>query len=232
MPEVIVPFAGDCPHRQKALEWVTANHVWPVTVAYGGVPWVKAEAIRPAIEASSADIIVLADADCWTDGLDEAVRAVELGAPWAKPHKLVHRLSEASTRAFMAGESWTELDQQPYHGVAGGGFVVARRETLLDIPMDPRFVGWGQEDIAFALALHTLAGDAWLGDADLIHLWHPPQPRMTRMWGSPESKRLLKRYLAAKAKPDLMRSIVEEIHAHTNSFESPLLNREPVVRDS
>lgn len=210
MPEVIVPFAGDCPHRRRALEWVTARHEYPVTVAYGGVPWVKAEAIGPAIEQSSADIIVLADADCWTDGLPEAVRAVELGAPWAKPHKMVYRLTEGSTRAFMAGKSWTELDQQPYQGIAGGGFVVAPRETLLDVPMDKRFVGWGQEDIAFAMALHVLAGPAWLGDADLIHLWHPPQERMTRRKGSPESWALFRRYQAAKRKPDLMRELLKE----------------------
>jgi hypothetical protein len=192
------------------LDWVTAKHVWPVTVAFGGVPWVKAEAIGPAIEQSSADIIVLADADCWTDGLPEAVRAVELGAPWAKPHKLVHRLTKASTEAFMAGESWTELDQKPYHGVAGGGFVVARRETFLEVPMDKRFVGWGQEDVAFALALHTLAGPAWLGDADLIHLWHPPQARLTRRKGSVESWALFRRYQSAKRDPLKMRELLKE----------------------
>jgi len=229
VPEVIVPFHGDCPYRLVALDWVREQHEWPVTVAAGGEPWVKAAAIGPAIEASKADVLVIADADCWTDGLPEAVRAVELGAPWAKPHALVHRLTEESTRSFMAGEPWTGLDQEPYRGVAGGGFVVARRETLLEIPMDPRFVGWGQEDIAWAVALHTLAGPAWLGDADLIHLWHPPQKRLSRMWGSTESKRLLRRYVAAKSKPDLMRSLIEEIHAHRTD-ESSLHDREPVFQ--
>ena len=213
MPEVVIPFAGDCPHRRKALEWVRERHIWPVTVAFGGAPWIKAGALRPAIEASSADVLVIADADCWTDGLPEAVRAVELGAPWAKPHSLVHRLTQASTEALYRGEPWAELAERPYHGVAGGGFIVARRETLLEIPMDPRFVGWGQEDLSYAIALHTLAGDAWLGNADLIHLWHPPQDRMSRMWGSVENKRLMKRYSAAKCKPALMRSLIEEIHA-------------------
>jgi len=212
MPEVIVPFAGSCPHRVKALDWVRSRHKWPVVIAQGGCPWVKADAIRPVIEASSADVLVIADADCWTDGLEEAVTAVELGAPWAKPHRNVLRLTEKSTRLFMAGEEWSELDQPVYRGVAGGGFVAARKETLLDVPMDPRFVGWGQEDIAWAIALHTLAGPAWVGDADLVHLWHPPQERMSRMWGSTGSRRLLRRYVGAKGKPDVMRSLIEEIH--------------------
>lgn len=228
MPEIIVPFHGDCPFRRDAFRWVRGEHHWPVTVAHGGEPWVKAAAIGPAIERSSADVLVIADADCWTDGLEAAVRAVELGASWAKPHGTVYRLTAKSSRAFMAGEPWTELDQQPYRGVAGGGFVVARRETLLEIPMDPRFVGWGQEDIAWAMALHCLAGPAWLGDADLIHLWHPPQPRLSRMWGSTDSKRLLKRYSAAKNDPVRMRSLIEEIHAYESS-ESSLHDCESVV---
>ena len=229
MPEVIIPFAGDCPHRARALEWVRDRYEWPVTVAAGGEPWVKAEAIRPAIEASSADVLVIADADCWTDGLTEAVRAVELGAPWAKPHRLVHRLTAESSLAFMAGKPWSELAEPAYQGVAGGGFIVARRETLLDVPMDPRFVGWGQEDIAYAIALHTLAGPAWLGDADLFHLWHPPQERLSRMWGSVSNKRLLRRYSAAKCKPDVMRSLIEEIHVAHRPDESSLLDCEPHV---
>lgn len=212
--EVLVPWLAGCPHRERALDWVKGKYEalgWPVTVAPGGSPWVKAEAVNPAVQASSADIVVIADADVWTDGLPESVRAVELGAPWGKPHSLVHRLTAASTQALYEGRPWHELDQPPYHGVAGGGFIIARRETLLDIPMDPRFIGWGQEDIAYAIALHTLAGPAWLGDADLTHLYHPPQERLSRTWGSMENKRLLRRYAAAKRKPKAMRELLEEI---------------------
>lgn len=215
--EVVIPFGGTCQYRKRALGWVRGKHIWPVTVAYGGVPWIKADALRPAIEGSSADVLIIADADCWTDGLPEAVRAVELGAGWAKPHSLVHRLTEESTAALYEGRPWHELAERPYHGVAGGGFIVARRETLLEIPMDPRFVGWGQEDLSYAIALHTLAGEAWLGDADLTHCWHPPEPRMSRAWGSPGSKRLMKRYSAAKCKPDRMRSLIEEIHDYRSA---------------
>jgi len=233
VPEVIIPFAGKCPHRERALSWVTTRYEslgWPVTVAPGGNPWVKAEAIMPAVEASSADVLVIADADVWTDGLHEAVRAVELGEPWAKPHKMVHRLSEAGTDAlFINAEEWRQypLDQRPYRGVSGGGFTVARRQTFLRVPMDPRYVGWGQEDISHAIALYTMTGVPWLGDADLIHLWHPPQKRLSRAFGSTDSKRLLKRYIAAKSRPDLMTSLLEEIHDHQPP--QPTLHPDPSV---
>lgn len=99
----------------------------------------------PAVVRSRADIVVVADADCVTDGLEEAIRAVEMGAPWAKPHRDVHRLSEEGTEAVYNGGDWREqsLDREVYRGVAGGGFVVARREVILSIPLDSRFTGWG-----------------------------------------------------------------------------------------
>lgn len=209
--EVVIPFHGDCPHRLKALEFTRKRYPWPVTVAEGGEPWSKGAALRPAIEASSADIIVIADADCWTDGLPAALEAVEQGADFAIPHRKVYRLSEESTAHYMStGEVRHPFDRRPYTGMAGGGFVVAPRETLLDCPPDPRFVGWGQEDESWALALTCLHGMPWRGDADLIHLWHPPAPRMSRRKGSPESWALYRRYRDAARDPLAMRKLIEE----------------------
>ena len=143
--EVVIPWLPGCPHRTRALGYVTSRLRLPFTVAHGSVPWVKADAVMPAVVRSRADIVVVADADCVTDGLEEAIRAVEMGAPWAKPHRDVHRLSEEGTEAVYNGGDWREqsLDREVYRGVAGGGFVVARREVILSIPLDSRFTGWG-----------------------------------------------------------------------------------------
>lgn len=99
----------------------------------------------PAIESSDAEVIVVADADVLCDGLPAAVSAVQGGAPWARPHNSVHRLSETGTDALLAEDSWQEhpLEQRPYAGLDGGGIVVARKEVIQAIPLDPRFVGWG-----------------------------------------------------------------------------------------
>lgn len=211
---VVIPWAGGCQHRQRALEFVSAWHTYPVTVAKGGTPWVKAEAVNPAVRDSSADIIVVADADCVTAGLPAAVEAVASGrSRWAIPHRKVVRLTEESTDRFIAtGEVAHPLDRRQYTGIAGGGFVVARRETLLEVPMDPRFVGWGHEDEAWAMALTCLAGKPWRGDADLIHLWHPPQPKIQARKGSEESWGLLLRYGAVRRKPSAMRLLLKELH--------------------
>lgn len=207
-----------CIHRSRALGYVTSRLTFPFTVAHGSTPWSKGGAVMPAVARSTADIVVVADADVLCDGLPEAIRAVEMGAAWSKPHRDVYRLSEEGTEAVYNGEDWREqtLDREVYRGIAGGGYVIARRETLMEIPLDPRFSGWGQEDESWALALITIAGPPYIGDADLIHLWHPPQERLSRRKGSHENWALMRRYAAARRDPELMRSILKEIDvSHT-----------------
>lgn len=209
--EVVVPYAGQCPHRLRALEFTRKRYPWPVVVAEGGEPWSKGAALRPVIEAATADILIIADSDCVTEGLPAAVQAVAGGAPWAIPHGRVFRLTEAGTVRYMeSGEYGHPFDRRPYRGMAGGGFVVAPRQTLLEVPLDPRFLSWGQEDESWALALTCLHGMPWRGDADLIHLYHPPAPRMSRRKGSPESWALYRRYRDAARDPLAMRKLIEE----------------------
>jgi len=214
--ETIIPWRGGCPWRERALEFVRPLYRWPVTVAEAPLgPWCKAAAVMPAVEASPADVLVIADADVFVEGgLDLAVEAVAQGAPWAIPHSLVHRLSERGTAAVLAGADWRkeELERGTYHGYAGGGIVVAPRETLLDIPM-PRVMGWGSEDEAWAAALKLLAGRPTRGTAALVHLWHPPQPRDNGLWGSPEGRALVARFNAAARDPVAMRHLIEEAGA-------------------
>lgn len=179
-------------------------------------PWIKAAAVTPAVEASSADLVVMADADCWSPGLPAAIEAVADGAPWAIPHQLVHRLTSAATGAVYDGTvaldtiEPSHCEQDPYRGFAGGGIVALPRGTYLDVPLDPRFGGWGGEDESWARALSTLVGDPWRGSGPLFHLWHPPQLRMNRRHGSRESEALTFAYRQAKGRPNRMRALVEE----------------------
>jgi hypothetical protein len=217
--EAVIPWRGGCPNRTSALGWVMSRYMrerpeWSVYIAsFEEGEWCKARAVMPAVEAAADDaIVVLADADVWCDGLREAVDAVAGGAPWAIPHSHVYRLSPSGTAAVLAGESWESqpLVQRPYRGVEGGGIVVARRETLLEAPLDERFCGWGQEDTAHAHALTTLVGHPWRGQAPLVHLWHPPQQRESRQRGSARGWALYKRYVAARRDPTRMRALIEE----------------------
>ena len=219
--EVVIPFSGDCEHRARALSFTVGrwrSDGYPVTVAgTEGAEWCKAAAVNPAASSSTAEVLIVADADvlCAPEAVEAAVRAVQSGErQWAVPHRSVHRLAEESTSAVLAGAdpAGLPLSERAYLGVLGGGVIVAARETLLDTgPFDPRFTGWGQEDECAAIALTCLHGEPWRGKAALYHCWHPPQPRLTRRRGSRPSWDLRRRYIAARRDPALMRALIEEV---------------------
>jgi hypothetical protein len=215
--QVVVPYRGGCPHRERAWRWVRERYGsihpdWEVVEAPAPEgPWSKGAAVNPALEASSAEVVIIADADVFCEGLERCVYAIISGlATWGMPHRKVLRLDEAGTADFIAGGVPVSFAQRPYEGVWGGGVVVGQGEALLDAPLDTRFKAWGQEDVSWALALQTLHGTGWRGDADLIHLFHPPQERMTRQKGSRESWELYLRYRKARNDPEAMRALIAE----------------------
>lgn len=210
---VLIPWRDvACEHRTRALAYVRSRLTdWPVVIGrHDDGDWCKAVAVADALSQTDADTLIVHDADVWCDGLPEAVRAVEDGAAWAVPHRLVKRLSDQATADLIAGRHPQGLAQPVYTGIAGGGITVLRRDVYEDCPLDARFQGWGQEDHALGHALRTLHGLEWRGTADLLHCWHPPQERMTRRHGSVEGLRLERRYIAARRDPDRMRLLVEE----------------------
>lgn len=235
---VLIPWRDGCRHRRAALQWVLRRYVvehpdWSVELAYCDEgPWRKAAAIMPAVARASGDVIVVADADVWATALGDAVEAVQRGASWAVPYRHLHRLTSQATMDVYAGErpKWTFTEERPYLGVAGGGIVVGQREELLNVPMDPRFEGWGGEDAAWGIALASQLGKPWRPrgiEHRLLHLWHPPQERTERLSnGSPENEALLARYRAAAKHPKRMRELLQEVprgttEAHPHQESQP-----------
>lgn len=224
---LVVPWRGGCPHRVEALAWVLDRYhaaFSDIDVAFGSCgegPFNRSAAILDGATKAAGDVLVVADGDCWTDGLPEALLAIEAGAPWAVPHDKLHRLTEPSTRRVLEGEEpgrAMRLEQTPYTGYEAGTLLVIRRAVLETVPPDPRFVGWGHEEQAWAYALRTLVSPPWRSTkAPLWHLWHPPQERKTRSSGSDENRALLKRYAKARLDPAAMRSLLEEAPCIQNS---------------
>lgn len=166
---------------------------------------------------ADADVYLVADADVWVEGLGQAVNEA-LSHGWAIPHTLIHRLSPSSTEMVLGGSDWRGLplstdnqqDRRPYRGHETDTICAFRRDAFDAAPPDPRFVGWGQEGDAWSLALRTLVGAPWRGTEDLVHLWHPPQERKSRVVGNDRSMALLGRYRNAKNDPAAMTSLVDE----------------------
>jgi len=171
-----------------------ANHPeWPIIIGHPrGTVWIKGEAIADALTRTTADVIIIADADCMVDpeALRMSVGAVLNGAAWSMPHRLVHRAGKQMTEQIYLSQEPTaplvlpdrhSVDRDPYEGFLGGGIVVTRRvwyEAIGGFPKTMR--GWGSEDQALATACLTLLGPCIRGDADLLHLYHTPQQKEQR----------------------------------------------------
>lgn len=210
---VVVPLAGDCPHRARAWQWVRTQYQGlEVCEGYGDPDrWCKAQAVADGLSRATGDLLVIADADVWSEHLQTAIDAVESGqVQWASPHRHVRRLTEQGTEQFINGERETAKTEEQHHAVLGGGMVVLSRETYERCPLDARFVGWGSEDQSFGYALRTLYGKPLINNQPLWHLWHPPQQRMTRKVGNAANDELRGRYTGAKMQPRRMRELIEE----------------------
>lgn len=228
---VVIPFRGGCPHRQRDLQlvvrwWGEQYPTWQLIVATDDTgPWRKAVAVAHGVQETAADVLVVADADLVPYGVGEAVAAVGRGAPWACPFHAVARLTESSTSALTAAPAEADLSslvtQVVYRGYPGGGCVVLPAETWRRVPLDPRFAGWGHEDLSWSLALSALAGSPWRGRHSAAHLWHPPAPRESRARGSADSYALWGRYRAAASRP-LMAGLVAEARDALTSMVVPV----------
>lgn len=242
---VVIPYRGGCEQRDRNLRfvtnwWGTVFPSWPIHIGIWPSergPWRKSCAIRSTfLDPDDDDIVIVTDADVIPAGILLDVCAIaknRVGGPvarWAMPFQNVYRLNPTGTILVLGGKYQIPNDatrapramvEEVYRGTAGGGCVALLGEVYKRIPMDPRFAGYGQEDMSWSLALHRLAGAPRMGTGPLWHLWHPPQdrarngPTVSRGVGSRESLFLWQRYREA-ATPTAMRSLLDEAE---NQFE-------------
>ena len=177
--------------------------------------WSKGEAIDDAAAKTSAETLVLADADSFMLDAEDLRAAIQLvstaGHPYAVPHSKVYRLrADETSRIEAAPELVPRLGytaRPVYEGPIGGGITVVSRSAFeLVRGIDRRFLGWGGEDVAFGWALQTLAGPGPRLSGRLVHLWHPhPAPNLR---GSVASEALVAKYRAARGVHRRMAAVV------------------------
>lgn len=217
MADVIIPYGGSDIYREMNLNFIT--RLWEqeeFSVVHGfhqAEPWCKAPAVAAALEHSAAKWIIITDADVWCENWDDFHHGVLASENnWGIPHKSINRLDRSSTERVLSGGPWGGALARPqYRSVAGGGTVMLKREMYDEVPLDPRFVGWGYEDECWGLALRTLFGEPYTGRDKMWHLWHPPAVPRTGRVSNPESRALRQRYHQAVYKPKLMRQILAEV---------------------
>lgn len=215
--DIILPWKEGCIYRELNLTWIKAT--WEdldYNVVIGELdirePWCKAKAVAAALKKSTAEVLVISDADVWCPKWEEAIDRVVIGeCTHVLPHSEVHRLDpEATSRVLLGNQGFEgKLMQPPYKAVLGGGAVIITRETYERCPLDPRFVGWGGEDEAWGVALRSSIGFGGVTrDSPMYHLWHPTQDKNNK---ENNPRPLRDRYIHAAHKPETMAALIAEV---------------------
>lgn len=226
---VLVPFTpGSCAHRDRSWDWVRTRLEscfpdWQIVVGTCPGTWSKGVALADAASRADGDVLVMHDADVFTsiESLAESVEQVQAGAPWSVPHMLVHRLTPKASEQVLASDpkkataadrARREVVRYRYPGQPGGGIAVLTRSAWDQVPVDPRFLGWGGEDEAWGIALDATIGRHHRGQAPLLHLWHPLQPTHAHNRAVlPSTQELVDRYKATQGRPDEVARILQEV---------------------
>jgi hypothetical protein len=217
--DVIIPFGGDDIYRGLNLrfvakQWETHTNLLTSLGRHEG-PWCKASAVSEALETHhlDADWLIITDGDVWCENFPTWIDDVMCSEQqWGIPHKTIDRLDATSTSKVLNGGPWGgTYAKPPYKSVAGGGTVMLRREMYEQVPLDPRFVGWGYEDECWGLGLMTMFGEPLKGTDPMWHLWHPPAVPKTGRVMNTDKRRLRQRYHSSAYRTKLMSQLLAEV---------------------
>lgn len=241
---LLMPFRSDGAEREAAYQWLVKY--WKAHLPFAQfitgtddqVPFSKTSAFNDAFSRSKGDILVLIDADCYIDAqivvncAEEIRTARKAGHKlWHIPYRQFYRLTDLATSHVLASNPAHPLrfsaspnprDTEDTGSSSFGHWwgaliqVMPREAYELVGGCDPRFRGWGGEDVAFMRAIDTLYGKHKTTDNQVIHLWHPTIKTVhkLKLWDgqiSPQDNvTLTGRYYAAFGDPRRMRRLVNE----------------------
>jgi len=202
-----------CEGRRENWEWLRRHweHVLPGAEIVVGdsdrTPFSKTCAVNAAFNRCSGDIIVVLDADCYIDYMvildcAEQIRLGRTRVPvepvWFIPYSHLYRLKVESTLYLISSDPTNPFkfdippDPEDVGSTTGSSFghwfgaliQILPREAFVRIGgWDPRFSGWGGEDVASMLKTDTLFSVHRMTSNQVLTLWHTANGNsMLRTW--------------------------------------------------
>ena len=199
---LLVPFVTTDPRRQQTWDWLAkywAHELPQADVCVGTnyeLPFSKTSAVNHAARQAQGDIFVIMDADCYIRGsiLVDCAERIRLERRrghklWFMPYRCFYRLSDTASKVVLESDpadpfrypvppARSDIENDPLTGIKQGHWFGALiqlmpREAFEHLGgMDPRFSGWGGEDVAFMRALDTLYARHMTVPTAVFHLWH------------------------------------------------------------
>lgn len=218
---VLIPYRPDGGWRDTLWEWNSrqwADRAPFVEVVLGvddSDPFNAGRAINKAAEQATGDLFVTVAADFLPDpdAIEWGAERIRDGAAWCALWSHTGCLTRNATERLLLGSPGPyrfELFAASNHA----GHILPR-DVWFDVGgVDERFAGWGPEDLAFRMALHTLHGPGPTAPFTCIHLWHPRREHGPERAASQRNHELYaQRYVPAIDDYTAMRTIVEEAKA-------------------
>lgn len=230
---VLIPYKPDHGMRDELFNWVKKFYedVMPeVELCIGeslSEPFNRSKAVNTAAKKATKDVFVIADADVIYNPkiLIQAIEMLNENA-WIVPYSRWLNLSNESTKKLLSQSPKWPLPMKVQHRdrfknrahkPVSGVIVVPRKNFEIVKGFDERFVGWGNEDVAFRDALNTLCGPYKRIENNFIfHLWHPKIGAK----GNPNFKnnvRLSARYAERNGNEKEMKELIEERNDLSNT---------------
>ena len=221
----LVPRRPDGAHRDRLWNrcrshWLSSCPGIPIIEgASPDGPFNRSAAINAAASgdwgvAVILDADVLAPASQIYDAVEMAVRTGRMVLGFTEYLALNALMTR---RVLEGGEPWESVQgislRQWSHE---SSIVVVTRELFDEVGgFDERFVGWGQEDVAFSQACRVLSGEPIRIPGRVVHLYHGRSPERDRRQPEYRANQLLgKRYRETK-EPQAMRDLLAEKRQRT-----------------
>ncbi len=223
---VLMPIVGDDPWRTRAAGFVLELYReffpdWQIIVCRSEqTPFCRGHLLNQAVTDTEADVIVLADADSLVQP-HQALRAAHLAAESPGLIFGYTRYRKLSVEATSQLDSWAQAFRLPDEcfeweqlNAGSQGCAAIQRSCFNRVGgFDPKFVGWGFEDLAFDVMCEAHWPSRRVA-GDLIHLWHPTAEGTPL--ASANEARYLNEYVPRFGDKDALRNLVMgETHVQT-----------------
>lgn len=210
----------------------------------GGNPFSKAVAVNQAATLARGHIFLVLDADAYMSAatLQRCADHIETRSrsgtdTWLMPYNYLYRLAQDPTLRVLSSSPedpampstavphprLLEIDYGGYDPSPNAGHQYGAMAMMMPRDgfyavggMDPRFRGWGSEDVSMLRSLDTLWGQHEVAVGPILHMWHERvgNNHLNRRWvGQPwevANSRLAQRYATAYAEPEYMQGLADE----------------------
>lgn len=192
----LIPFRTDNGHREKLFQWTKKRieFFFPESSIYvgsgGDGEFNRSAAINEAFsQINDERVIVINDADTiWNPTVVvNGLFNLRYDGKFIIPYNTYYIMDTPSTFKLLDLPVYAEIlkdefdydiiaeeNRSVYHAPPISGVLIMRSEHFKDIGgFDERFVGWGEEDVAFVIKATKLLGRPYRPVGDVYHLWHP-----------------------------------------------------------